>query len=222
MADLLADVEWGAFPGGREGDDCFGKYSGIPDLADTESCGEGLVMLNRWTAVLITRGATDASMRVRVNFTAFIWGVAEKALGKIGVAWRFACREAADSGMERPRRRSACCGLPLFLRFSGNRSFHGGARIRKTWRRGNNVGHGRLRFREQSGWRVEHRADHFGGSHGGRLQGLMMIEHPTGEHGFGRLLDPLVHQGGNFLAQIRGVVEACQLKTLQRGARSCL
>ena len=178
-------------------------------------------MPNRRTAVLITSGATDGS-KSGGNFIAFNWGFAGKARGRIGVAWRFACREVADSLMERPWRRSACCGLPLFLRFSGNRSFHGGARIRKAWRRGNDFRHGRLGFREQGGGRVEHCADHFGGSHGRRLQGLMMIEHPTGEHGFGRLLDPLVDQGGNFLAQIRGVVEACQLKTLQRGARSCL
>lgn len=179
-------------------------------------------MLNRLNAVLITRGATDDSKRVGVKFIAFIGDFAGKARGKIGVAWRFACREAAGSGMERPWRGSACCGLPLFLRFSGNRSFHGGARIRKARRRGNNVGYGRLRFREQSGGRVEHCADHFGGSHGRRLQGLMMVEHPTGEHGFGGLLDPLVHQGGNFLAQIRRMVEPGQLKALQRGARGRL
>jgi hypothetical protein len=178
-------------------------------------------MLNRQTAVLNTRGATNGSKRVG-KFHRLHWGFAGEARGKIGVAWRFACREAAGSGMERPWRRSACCGLPLFLRFSGNRSFHGGARIRKARRRWNNVRHGRLRFREQSGGRVEHWAEHFGGRDGRRLQGLVVIEHPSREHGFGRLLDPLVDQGGNFLAQIRGVVEARQLKTLQRGARSCL
>jgi hypothetical protein len=179
-------------------------------------------MLNRRTAVLITSGATDGSKRVGVSFIPFICGFGGKARRRIGVAWRLACREVAASGMERPGRRSACCGLPLFLRFSGNRPFQGGARIRKARRRGNDVGNGRLGFREQSGGRVEHRADHFGGRHGRRLQGLVMIEHPSGEHGLGRLLDPLVHQGGNFLAEIRGMVQACQLKTLQRGARSCL
>ena len=43
-----------------------------------------------------------------------------------------------------------------------------------------------------------------------------MIEHPSGEQGFGGLLDPLVDQGGDFLAQIGGMIEARQLKTLQR------
>ena len=50
----------------------------------------------------------------------------------------------------------------------------------------------------------------------------MVIEHPSREDRFECLLDPLIDQGGNFLPQIRGVVEARQLKTLQRGARSCL
>ena len=50
----------------------------------------------------------------------------------------------------------------------------------------------------------------------------MVIEHPSGEQGFGRFLDPLIHQGGNFLPQVRGVVEMNQFITLQRCARSRL
>jgi hypothetical protein len=50
----------------------------------------------------------------------------------------------------------------------------------------------------------------------------MVIEHPAREHGFGRLLDPLIDQGGNFMPQIGSMVEPCQLEALQRGARSRL
>jgi len=141
---------------------------------------------------------------------------------KIAVGWRWARRGLVVSEHEQGPHRSASGGLPLFLRFSGDRSFYGGAGIRKARRRGNDVGHRQLGFREQSGGWVDQRAHKLGGRDRGRSQGLMVIEHPSGEHRFGRLLDPLVHQGGNFLAQIRGVVEACQLKTLQRGARSGL
>ena len=47
----------------------------------------------------------------------------------------------------------------------------------------------------------------------------MVIEHPAGDHRFGRLLDPLIDQGGNFLAQVGGMVEAREFKTLQGRAR---
>jgi hypothetical protein len=103
-----------------------------------------------------------------------------------------------------------------------NRSFHGGARIGKAWRRRSDFGQGRFGFREQGGGLVEERADHFGGRYGRGLQGLVVIQQPSSEHGLGRLLDPLVDQDGNFLPQVGSVVEARQLKTLQRGARSRL
>jgi len=50
----------------------------------------------------------------------------------------------------------------------------------------------------------------------------MVVEQPSGKQGLGRLLDPLVNQGGNFLAQVRSVIEPGQLETLQRGTRSRL
>jgi hypothetical protein len=172
-------------------------------------------MPNRRIAALIRCGTTHGSKGVRVIFIRLMLGFAGMSRGKVGVAWRVACRKVAGSEMQRPWRRSACGGLPLFLRFSGDRCFHGGARIRKARRGRDDLGQRRLGFREQCGERVEHRADHFGGGHGRGLQGLVVIEHPSGEHGFGRFLDPLVDQGGNFLTEIRGVVQACQLKTLQ-------
>jgi hypothetical protein len=54
------------------------------------------------------------------------------------------------------------------------------------------------------------------------LQGLMVIEHPSSEHGRRRFLDPLIDQCSNFPSEICGVIQARQLKTLQRGARSRL
>lgn len=50
----------------------------------------------------------------------------------------------------------------------------------------------------------------------------MVIEHPAGEHGFGGFLDPLVDEGGDFLAQVGGVVEAGELEALQGSAGSRL
>ena len=50
----------------------------------------------------------------------------------------------------------------------------------------------------------------------------MVIEHPAREHGRRRLLDPLINQYGNFPPEICGVIQAGQLKTLQRRARSRL
>lgn len=50
----------------------------------------------------------------------------------------------------------------------------------------------------------------------------MVIEHPAGEHGLGSFLDPLVDQGGNFLAEIGGVIEASELEALQGSSRSSL
>ena len=112
-----------------------------------------------------------------------------------------------------------CCRMPLFWGLSCDGSFYPGTRIRKTRGRGNDAGPGRLGFREKGGGRVDKGADQFGRGHGGRLQGLAMIEHPSGQHGFGSLLNPLIDECGYFLTQIRGVIEARQLVTLQRGAR---
>ena len=179
-------------------------------------------MVDLRNVVQMKSGAARGAKGAGAGFIPFVGGFVEKVRQMFGAGWRLACLRFAGWWKRQTTRRSACGGLPLFLRFSGDRSFHGGARIGKAWRRGNDVGQGRLRFREQGGGRVEERADHFGGRHGRGLQGLVVIEHPSGEHGFGGLLDPLVDQGGNFLAQVRSVVEPRQLKTLQRGAGSRL
>ena len=48
-------------------------------------------------------------------------------------------------------RRSASGGLPLFLGFSGDRTFRGIARNGEAWRNRNQVGQGRFRVRKQGG-----------------------------------------------------------------------
>jgi hypothetical protein len=179
-------------------------------------------MLDRRNAVQIESGAARGAKGAGAGFIPFVRGFVEKVRQMFGAGWRLARLRFAGWWKGVTTRRSACGGLPLFLRFAGDRSFHGGARIGKAWGRGDDVGQGRFGFREQGGGRVEHRADHVGGSHGRGLQGLVVIEHPSGEHGFRRLLNPLVDQGGNFLPQVGSVIEARQLKTLQRGARSRL
>jgi hypothetical protein len=194
----------------------------IRKIAVALRCGDGMEVLNRRNAGQITGWATLCPEGAGVNFISDIWALVEKARGRIEVAWRVARRGFVGSGSEQGSRRSVCQGLPLLLRFSGDRTFHGVARDRKAWRHGNYVWHGRLGFREQGRDRVDQCADYIGGRHGRGLQGVMVIEHPSREHRFGRLLDPLVHQGGNFLAQIRRVVEPRQLKALQRGARGRL
>jgi hypothetical protein len=185
-------------------------------------CEEDMDVLNRRNVIQVTSRATLRPEGADPNFIPFIGTLEKKARRIIGMAWGLMRRGFVGSGYEASPRRSASGGLPLLLRFSGDRSFHGVARSGKVWRRGNHFGHRRLGFREQGGGRVDQRADHFRVRHGRGVQGLMVIEHPSGEHRFGRLLDPLVDQGGNFLAQICGMVEPCQLKTLQRGARSRL
>jgi hypothetical protein len=173
-------------------------------------------------AVQMKSGAARGAKGAGAGFIPFVRGFVEKVRQMFKAGWRLACLRFAGWWKQRTSHRSACGGLPLFLRFSGDRSLHGDTRIGKAWRRGNDIGKGRLRFREQSRGRIEHRANHFGGGHGRRLQGLVVIEHPSGEHGFGCLLNPLVDQGGNFLPQVGSVVEARQFKTLQRCAGSRL
>ena len=75
---------------------------------------------------------------------------------------------------------------------------------------------------KQGGGRVDQGADDFGVGHGGGLQGLVVVEHPSGEQGFGGFLDPLVDEDGNFLAQVGGMVEPREFKALQGGARGRL
>ena len=167
-------------------------------------CGDGMEGLNRRDAVQIMNRETLCQKRAGLNSIPVLWDLVENTR-----------RELVGSGQTQASRRSACSGLPLFLRFSGDRSFQGDARSGKARRSGNDFGDGRLEFREQGSGRVDQCADHFGGRHRRRLQGLMVIEHPSREHRFGGVLDPLIDQRGNFLAQICSVIESCQLKTLQ-------
>jgi hypothetical protein len=176
-------------------------------------------VLNLRKAAQIVEGTTRRPKGAGLDFIPAILEFLEKVRREIHVTLRLERYGLLGSREGRPMRRSASGGLPLPLRFSGDRSLHGGARRGIAGRRRNDFGDGGLGFREKGGGRVEQGADHFSGGHGRRLQGLMVVEHPSGEHGLRRLLNPLIDQGGNFLSQIRGVIEPCQLKTLQRGAR---
>lgn len=192
------------------------------NVAVAVRCVDSGKVLNRREVVQITNCATHGPVRASSDFLHALWRLGQTGSRTLGVAWRLARRGLLGDGQRRLLGRSASGRLPLLLWFSGDRSFHGGARRGKAWRRRNEFRNGRLGFGKQRGDWVDQSANHVGGRHRRRLQGFMVIEHPSGEHGFRRLLNPLIDQGGYFLPQIRGVIEPRQLKTLQRSARSRL
>jgi len=146
----------------------------------------------------------------------------EKGRDGSGVKRGGARRKCAGWGGKHISHRPAGGELSLFLRFSSDRCFQGRGGSGKTRGRGNHVRAWRLGIGEQRGGRIDQSANDFRGRQRGGLQGFMVIEHPAGEHRFGSFLDPLIDQSGNFLAEIRGVIQSGQLKTLQRGARGRL
>ena len=203
------------------------KSSGLRIRGATQGFGrasprDGGDVWNRMNVVQRTYRETHCPDRSGLNVVCLHGAPIEIVRRKIGLCRRSGRLSFAGAEHERVPRRSAGGGLPLFLRLSGDRSFHGCAGSGKTWRRGNDFGCRRLGFREQGGGRVDKSSDQFGRRNRRGLQGLMVIEHPSREQRFGGLLDPLIHQGGNFMPQICSVVEPSQLKTLQRGARSGL
>jgi hypothetical protein len=160
--------------------------------------------------------------RAREKFFLFNWCLVKDGRRTIKSGWRLAGRGSLEMGYGQLWQRLAGDGLALLLRFSGDRSFQGGARNGEAWRGRNDIGDGRLGFGEQSGNWVHQRADHISRRHRGGLQGFMVVEHPSGEHCLRRFLNPLINQSGDFSPQIRSVVEARQLKTLQGSARGRL
>jgi len=88
-----------------------------------------------------------------------------KSQRQVGEKWRLLRDWLCGPQLEQTFRRSACNGLPLFLRFSRECSFHRRARIRETWRRGNNFRRRNLGFMEQRGGRVNEGAYQFGRRH---------------------------------------------------------
>ena len=160
--------------------------------------------------------------RARGNLFLFNWGLVKEARRAIKSAWRLGGRGSLEMGYGQLSQRLAGDGLALLLRFSGDRSFQGGARSGEAWRGRNDIGDGRLGFGQQSGDWVDQRADQLSRRHRGGLQGFMVVEHPSGQHCLRRFLNPLINQRGDFSPQIRGVVEARQLKTLQGSARGRL
>lgn len=116
----------------------------------------------------------------------------------------------------------ACRGLSLLLDFSGKRSFDGCAGLCEARGRGNDLGKRRGRLGKERVRRLREGASDVASRHRGQLQGLVMVEQPSRQDGLGRLLDPLVNQNADLVAQIGSVVQTSEFKTLQRSARSRL
>ena len=125
-------------------------------------------------------------------------------------------------GAEAAILRSACGGLPLFVGFSGDGALHGRAGPGKARGSGDDFGKWTGGFREKVVGRIYQRADNFAGRDGRGLQGVVVIEHPAGQHGLGGLLDPLVDERGDFVAQIGSVIQTSEFKALQGRSRCCL
>lgn len=113
-------------------------------------------------------------------------------------------------------------GLPLFMGLSDNGAFEGFAGPGIARGSGDNIGNWRINLGEEGVNRVDQGAHDFAGRHGRGLQRIVIIEHPAGEHGFRSFLNPLVDERGDFVSQVRGVIEAGEFKALQGGARRCL
>ena len=113
-------------------------------------------------------------------------------------------------------------GLAGLLGFSGDGVFCGARVGEARGSGGDYVRHWGLSFGEERTGGVDQGADYFGGSHRDGLERFVVIEHPAGEHGLRGFLDPLVDQGGDFLAEVRRMIEARELKTLQGCARGGL
>ena len=93
-------------------------------------------------------------------------------------------------------------------------------RFREMGWRGMDSGRRLRNIRERISARILKRAEKFRSGQGRLMKRAVMLQHPTRQHGFGCFLNPLVHQNRDFTAQIGGVIQPSQLKTLQRGTRS--
>jgi hypothetical protein len=113
-------------------------------------------------------------------------------------------------------------GLAGLLRFSRDVVFRGARVGEARGSGGDYVRHWGLSFGEERTGGVDQGADYFGGSHRDGLERFVVIEHPAGEHGLRGFLDPLIDEGGDFLAKVRRMIEARELKTLQGRARGGL
>lgn len=101
-------------------------------------------------------------------------------------------------------RGSASRGGPAFLGLAVQGIADGLARISEARRGGGDrlsIGRGR-RIGFQKGLKQ------IGRGNARFVKGVSVIEHPAGQQGFGRLLDPLIDQGADFAAQVCGMVEA--------------
>ena len=108
----------------------------------------------------------------------------------------------------------------LFVRLGAMGSGNRLPRLREAGWRGTDIG---WRLRNVGEWisaRILKRAEDLRCVQGWLMNRAVMLQHPARQHGFACVLNPLVDQNRDFTAQIGGVIQTCQLKTLQRGTRS--
>jgi hypothetical protein len=95
------------------------------------------------------------------------------------------------------------------------------ARISETRRSLDQVGRHRTIIGIGNGIGGEERLKEIRRGNARLVKGVMVIQHPPGQQGFGRLLNPLIDQNSDFTAQVRSVIQPRELKTLQGGG-GCL
>jgi len=93
-------------------------------------------------------------------------------------------------------------GRPLFLGLAVHGAGEGLTGIGETRRSGDDAGGRMRRIGSGVGGRIDKRLKQVGGGQEWFLDGVVVVEHPAGQHGFGRFLDPLVDQGADFAAQV--------------------
>ena len=147
----------------REGFGVRGRVS-RQNAAGANSCKEGMEF--RFIDLLFT-SKCGSELRQGAMASSHLYSSWPdvKSQRQVGEKWRLLRDWLCSPQLEQTFRRLACNGLPLFLRFSREWSFHRCARIRETWRRGNNFRHRNLGFREQRGGRVNEGAYQFGRRH---------------------------------------------------------
>lgn len=107
----------------------------------------------------------------------------------------------------------------LFMRFSAESSGDARVGFAEARRRRTNI-HRRLRsLRERVKSGILNIAQQIRNGQLGFPEGALMVEHPSGDHCFSGLLEPLVDQSSDLPAEIGRMVESRQFKTLQRRAR---
>ena len=111
-------------------------------------------------------------------------------------------------------------GWGLFAGFAGQGACYGLGEVGEFWLGWDYIGGGGggCAWQEILGW-IGDGGEDFGVRGGGAVQAGVVVEHAARQHGFRGFFDPLIHQDGDFAAEIGGVVKVSQFKTLQAGTR---